>query len=103
MNIRICVLHASLAAILGCMVLAQPSFGQGLDRRLEQVGADWKKRREAIKTVRYAVKGTKTTFKAGFNAMHKEWGRAPAKDDITVPSDEFKLLLDFANSRSRLG
>ena len=94
--------YCCVSAIFWDMTITQPNFAQDLDPRLGKARADWKARREGIKTARYAVKGTKTTYKAAFNLIAIELGRAPAKDDVTEPLDEFTLLLDFVNSRHRL-
>src|SRR5258708_7506382 len=94
-----CVSTLALIGHLAC-----PGFGSGqdLDPRLEKVRADWKKRREAIKTVRYTVDGKMTTYKAAIDAAPTAAGLAPIKEDVSQPAAEYTLLLDFVNNKHRL-
>jgi len=73
------------------------------DPRLEKVYADWQKRRERIKTVRYRVTGEHTRPKGTFTDPYTGQPLGPDEPphDITWPKS-MMLLLDFTTNRHRL-
>src|SRR5262249_27885105 len=94
-SLCVCVLWA------GQSLVGSRAAGQELDPRLKKILADWKKRQERVKTVRYRVEGESIAYKEGLALLARSFKtKPPTKDVRTRPS--FTLLLDFTTNRHRL-
>lgn len=73
------------------------------DPRLEKILADWQKRRDRIKTIRYRVSGEVTLPKGTFRDPNTGQALGPETPphDISWPKN-ITLLLDFTTNRHRL-
>ncbi len=80
------------------------AFGQPPNPRLEKVFADWKKRQERVKTVRYRVQGEGIRIKGSYEGLVGRPGQPEKRTlpprDITT-SVKRTLLLDIPNNRYR--
>lgn len=70
---------------------------QDANEQLARIRSDWKKRRDAVKTIRYYVEGERTLYREGMSSLT---GQRVERDHRTPTKHLF--LLDFANSRHRI-
>ncbi len=94
-----------LANVPLLLLLDEPSArGQAVDPQLEKILADWQKRQEWVKSIRYRVSGKYTIPKGVFNSQRRILGLRIDKDypskDMSVDV-KYTLLLDFENGRHR--
>jgi hypothetical protein len=86
------------------LLFARPTPAeQPTDPRLDKIFADWQKRRERIKTVRYLCSGEFTWPRGSFSDPYtgKAFDPEEPPHDITSPKS-IMLLLDFTTNRHRL-
>jgi hypothetical protein len=92
----VCILWGGQALLTGGRAAAQE-----LDPRVRKVLADWKKRQERVKTVRYRVEGEGIGYREALAIQAQAFKTTPpTKDERTSP--KFTLLLDFTTNRHRL-
>lgn len=93
--------RASLMAAVGVLMLAQGVFAQDMDKQLDKIAADWAKRQQRIKRVRYRVSGEWLVRRDGVTDEHNRPLKLPGETTIKLPF-KWTYLLDFQTNRHRL-
>ncbi len=88
--------------LAGSLALAAAVRAQAPDQRISRVLADWKRRQQAVQTIRYTLTGQVLHTKGSMRDMSRWKPTDPPKPprDVTEQID-YRLLLDFAGQRLR--
>lgn len=93
-------------AVFGVLISCACAAAEEIDPRLAKVLADWQKRQNAFRSVRYEVRGERKILKGAYNAFEPIYQQVPAlRSDQPIPSQELAgafsltLLLDFEKGR----
>ncbi len=103
MKLQTLLIIVVCAATTGLLPIRLAAAEPPADPRLEKVFADWQKRRERIKTIRYRTSGEVTLPKGSFtdDITGAPLGPDAPPHDITWPKS-IVFLLDFTTNRHRL-
>ncbi len=92
-------------ALLGMLMLGACGTAEEIDPRLEKVLADWQKRQNAVRSIRYEVRGEHKVLKGAYNALPLQGFVPGLQRDQPIPAQDFvgaatlTLLLDFERGR----
>jgi hypothetical protein len=93
--------------LFGVLMSCASGTAEDIDPRLEKVLADWQKRQNAFRSVRYEVRGEHKVPKGAYNSLDLGGKmRGPQLDQPIPPQDlvgtvTLTLLLDFVKGRHR--
>lgn len=101
-------LHLWIIGVFGVLMSGAVGVAEDIDPRLAQVLADWQKRQNAFRSVRYEVRGERRILKGAYNANEWVYSQVPGlRRDQPIPSQDLAgtlsltLLLDFEKGRHR--
>jgi hypothetical protein len=90
-----------LLGAIGVLLLAHVVFGQGMDQQLDKIAADWAKRQQQVKRVRYRVSGEVLVRRDSLTDDHGKPFQPAGEPTIKLPF-KWTYLLDFQTNRHRL-
>src|SRR5581483_10234297 len=76
-------------ALLGMLMLGACGTAEEIDPRLEKVLADWQKRQNAVRSIRYEVRGEHKVLKGAYNALPLQGFVPGLQRDQPIPAQDF--------------
>ncbi len=96
-----------ISALFGVLIFCVWGAAEEIDPRLAKVLADWQKRQNAFRSVRYEARGDHKVLKGAYNALPHHRIVLGQRRDESMPAQDYvgsaslRLFLDFEKGRHR--